>query len=67
METGKEYGLFGEAQQGSRAGQTANNAVHLKRLTYDLARTTQSNLGMFDYDAKSCYNQIVNSIAMAAA
>jgi hypothetical protein len=64
LKRGKEANQFGEAQQGSRQNRAANNAVLLKRLTYDLSR---SNLGTFDNDAKSCYNRIINSIAMLAA
>jgi hypothetical protein len=45
----------------------ANDAVLLKRLTYDLTRITKSNLGTFDNDAKSCYDRIVNGLAMLAA
>ena len=61
---GEEHNQFGEAQQGSRKGRTATNAVILKRLTYDLTRIQRSNLGTFDNDAKSCYDRIVNSLAM---
>jgi hypothetical protein len=64
---GEEYHLLGESQQGSRQGRTANDAVLLKKLTYDLSRILRSNLGTFDNDAKSCYDRIVNGIAMLAA
>ena len=64
---GEEYKQFGESQQGSRKGRRANDAVLLKRLTYDLTRIQRSNLGTFDNDAKSCYDRIINSVAMMAA
>ena len=64
---GEESNLFGESQQGSRKGRTASDAVLLKRLTYDLSRLLRSNLGTFDNDAKSCYDQAINGLAMLAA
>ncbi len=64
---GEEYNVFEEAQQGSRPGRKANDAVLLKRLTYDLTRILRTNLGTFDNDAKSCYDRIINSLAMLAA
>ena len=64
---GEDNRMFGEAQQGSRRGRMANDAVLLKRLTYDLTRITKSNLGTFDNDAKSCYDRIINGLAMLAA
>ena len=67
VQRGEEYKQFGEAQQGSRKGRTANDAVMLKRLTYDLTRIQRTNLGTFDNDAKACYDRIVNGIAMLAA
>ena len=46
----------------------ANDAVMLmlKRLTYYLSRITRSNLGIFDNDAKSCYDRIINWFAIMA-
>jgi hypothetical protein len=67
VQRGEEYNLFGEAQQGSRKGRKANDAVLLKRLTYDMTRIQRSNLGTFDNDAKSCYDRIINSLAMLSA
>ena len=67
VKRGEEANQFGEAQQGSRQNRAANDAVLLKRLTYDLSRILRSNLGTFDNDAKSCYDRIINSIAMLAA
>jgi hypothetical protein len=64
---GEESNLFGESQQGSRKGRTANDVVLLKRLTYDLSRLLRSNLGTFDNDAKSCYDRVINGLAMLAA
>ncbi len=42
-------------------------AVLLKTLTYKLSCILQTNLGTFDNNAKSCYDQIVNGLAMVAA
>jgi hypothetical protein len=67
VKQGEENAQFGEAQQGSRAGRTANDAVLLKRLSYDLSRITKTNLATFDNDAKSCYDRVVNSVAMLAS
>ena len=67
VKRGEETRQFGEAQQGSRPNRAANDAVLLKRLTYDLSRILRTNLGTFDNDAKSCYDRIVNSVAMLAA
>jgi hypothetical protein len=67
VQRGEKYQQFGESQQGSRSGRRANDAVLLKRLTYDLTRQQRSNLGTFDNDAKSCYDRIVNGLAMIAA
>jgi hypothetical protein len=67
VQRGEESSQFGEAQQGSRPRRAANNAVLLKRLTYDLSRILWTNLGTFDNDAKSCYDRIINAIAMLAA
>jgi hypothetical protein len=67
VKRGEATSQFGEAQQGSRPNCAANDAVLLMRLTYDLSRILRSNLGTFDNDAKSCYNRIVNSVAMLAA
>ena len=67
VQRGEDTHQFGDAQQGSRSGRTATDAVMLKRLTYDLTRILRSNLGTFDNDAKSCYDRIVNSVAMIAA
>jgi hypothetical protein len=63
----EELNLLGEAQQGSRKGRRANDAVMLKRLTYDLTRIQRTNLGTFDNDAKSCYDHIINGLAMIVA
>ena len=68
VKRGEEANQFGEAQQGSRQNRAANDAVLLKRLTYDLSCILRSNLRTFDNDAKSCYDRIIkNSIAMLAA
>jgi hypothetical protein len=67
IKRGEKFNQFGEAQQGSRKGRSATNAVLLKRMTYDLTRIQRSNLGTFDNDAKSCYDRIVNSVAMLAS
>ena len=67
VQRGEESSQFGEAQQGSRPRRAANDAVLLKRLTYDLSRILRTNLGTFDNDAKSCYDRIINAIAMLAA
>jgi hypothetical protein len=67
VERGETANLFGESQQGSRQGRTANDAVLLKRLTYDLSRLLRSNLATFDNDAKSCYDRVINGLAMIAA
>ncbi len=67
VQQGEKFNQFGEAQQGSRSGRKANDAVPLKRLTYDLTRINRSNLGTFDNDTKSCYDQIINGLAMVAA
>jgi hypothetical protein len=67
VQRGEETKQFGESQQGSRSGRTANDAVLLKRLTYDITRILRSNLGTFDNDAKSCYDRIINGLAMLAA
>jgi hypothetical protein len=64
---GEECNAFGESQQGSRKKRTANDAVLLKRLTYDLTRLLRTNLGTFDNDAKSCYDRVINGLAMIAA
>jgi hypothetical protein len=67
VKRGEETSQFGEAQQGSRPNHAANDAVLLKRLTYNLSRILRTNLGTFDNNAKSCYDRIVNSVAMLAA
>ena len=61
---GEEAQQFGQAQHGSRKRRTANDVVLLKRLTYDLTRQMRVNLGTFDNDAKSCYDRIINGLAM---
>ena len=61
---GEEACQFGQAQQGSRKRRTANDVVLLKRITYDLTRQLRTNLGTFDNDAKSCYDRIINGLAM---
>ncbi len=55
VQRGEEFKQFGEAQQGSRSGRRVNDAVLLKRVTYNLTRQQRSNLGTFNNDAKSCY------------
>ncbi len=67
VDQGEKHKQFGKAQQGSRSGRQANDAALLKRLTYNLTRQQRSNLGTFDNDAKSCYNRIINGLAMLAA
>ncbi len=67
VQRGEQFNQFGEAQQGSRKSWMANDAVMLKRLTYDLTWIQRTNLGTFDSDAKACYNRIINGIAMMAA
>jgi hypothetical protein len=67
VQRGESTGQFGEAQQGSRPRRKANDAVMLKRLSYDLSRILRTNMGTFDNDAKSCYDRIINGIAMLAA
>jgi hypothetical protein len=39
----------------------------LKRLSYNLSRVLRTNMGTFDNDAKSCYDRIINGLAMLAA
>ncbi len=67
VKQGEAHLQFGESQQGSRAGRTANDAVMLKRLLYDLSRITKTNPATFDNNAKSCYVHIINSVAMLTA
>ncbi len=67
MRRGEKHHMFGKAQQGSQQGKMANDAVQLKRLTYDLTQIARSKLETFDNDAKLCYNRIINGIAMLAA
>jgi hypothetical protein len=67
VQQGERLDQFGESQQGSRKHRKANDAVLLKQLTYDLSRVLKTNLGTFDNDAKSCYDRIINGIAMVAA
>ncbi len=64
---GETSKLFGEARQGSRKKRTVNDDVLLKRLTYDLSRLLRSNMGTFDNNAKSCYDRVINGLAMIAA
>ncbi len=64
---GEDPQPFGQSQHGSCPGRTANDIVLLKRLTYNMSQQTQSNLGTFDNDAKSCYDRIVSSVAMLLA
>lgn len=64
---GEDTNQLGSQQYGSRARLSALDPTILKRLTYDLSRILRSNLGTFDNDAKSCYDRIINSIAMIAA
>jgi hypothetical protein len=67
VQRGESTGQFGEAQQGSRPRRKANDAVMLKKLSYDLSRILRTNMGTFDNDAKSCYDRIINGLAMLAA
>lgn len=64
---GEDTNNFGVQQYGSRSRLSALDPSMLKRLTYDLTRILRSNLGTFDNDAKSCYDRIINGIAMISA
>jgi hypothetical protein len=64
---GEDTNQFGLQQYGSRSRLSALDPSMLKRLTYDLSRILRSNLGTFDNDAKSCYDRIINGIAMLAS
>ena len=64
---GEDTKQFGVQQYGSRSRLSALDPSMLKRLTYDLSRILRSNLGTFDNDAKSCYDRIINGIAMLAS
>ena len=43
------------------------DVIMLKLLTYDNSRIYRSNLMTMDNDAKSCYDQIMISLAMLAS
>jgi hypothetical protein len=64
---GKDNNCFGKQQHGSWPRHQANNAVHMKTLTYDLTRILQLSLIMFDNDATGCFDWIIISLTMIAA
>lgn len=67
VEAAEDAQVLGSAQHGSRPCRTALDAGLLERLTFDLSKTLWTNLGVFDNDAKSCYDRIINGLAMIAA
>jgi hypothetical protein len=56
---GEKYQQFGKERWGSQQGKQATNPALLKKLTYDNATVTRTNLATFDNDATACYDRIV--------
>ena len=61
------YQCLGDDQEGSRTGRSAIDVAIRKILTFTYSRLTRTNFGIFDNDAKSCYDRILPSIAMIAS
>lgn len=60
----KKIGALLAWKYGSKKGRTAQAAVLMKILTYDLTRLTRISLGQFENDATRCYDQIITNFAM---
>ena len=60
---GEQHKAFGEEQWGSRPGRGCEEVLFLKQLTYSLMELTRTPGGMFDNDAKACFDRIVLILA----
>jgi hypothetical protein len=67
IQNGEKYKKFGNEQWGSRPGKQALDPALLKKLTYDYAHSTRTNLATFDNDAKACYDRIIMPLAALRA
>jgi hypothetical protein len=54
--------LMGDQQYGARKGKCAEDVLHMKRLTIDTARMTKTSTGIFDNDAKACFDRMIPNL-----
>ena len=62
----EKHDALGTDNHGSRSGRQVSDAQVEKVLVYDYSRLTRTNLITIDNDAKSCYDRILKTMAMAA-
>ena len=62
----EKYLCLGTSNHGSQAGRQTIDALLEKLLLYEYARLTRTSLVTVDNNAKSCYDQIIKSLAMIA-
>ena len=59
--------VLNDGHYGSRPHQQAQDPVLLEELQFELSRVTRKTLVLTNYDATSCYDRIIPSLAMLAS
>jgi hypothetical protein len=59
----ERFNLLNDGQFGSRPNRNAIEPVYIEELPFELSRLTQKTLVQTNYDATSCYDRIVPSLA----
>ncbi len=59
--------LLNKGQYGSRPNKNAIDPVFIEELQFELSRLTRKTMVQTNYDATSCYDRIVPSLAMVAS
>ena len=67
MQQADEANVLNEGQFGSRPNRQAPDPVLLEELQLDLSRVSRKTLVLTNYDATSCYDRIIPSLAMLAS
>jgi hypothetical protein len=67
MRQAESQKALGDQQFGPLKGKSYEEVVLHKVLTYELTRLTRTDGGMFDNDAKACYDRIIPSMTLVCA
>ena len=67
MHRADEENALNDGQYGSRPNRKAQDPVFLEELQFDLSRVSRKTLVLTNYDATSCYDRIIPSVAMLAS
>ena len=67
MHRAEEANVLNKGHYGSRQDRQAQDPVLLEELQFDLSRVSRKSLVLTNYDAASCYDRIIPSLAMLAS